>query len=237
MHPDFPGPGPGGRIDLPVGGTGLVLRVRGTCGPDEGETEGVTFLRQVHGTTVLPSPSGGEEADGMVFPLGRGRPGLRVADCLPLFAVSRNSVAAAHCGWRGIAGGIAALLLDSMPEPPDWVMLGPRICPDCFQVDPGVRRLVLESDPGGEDGHPEGRIDLGLVVRRQISGRLAGCPPPEFLDSRACTCHGTGLFHSWRRDRTDGRNLAWLCDRSVLQKRSTDAIFHVRKAGTETGTQ
>jgi len=236
MHPDFPGPGPGGRIDLPVGGTGLVLRVRGTCGPDEGETEGVTFLRQVHGTTVLPSPSGGEEADGMVFPLGLGRPGLRVADCLPLFAVSRSSVAAAHCGWRGIAGGITEVLLDSMPEPPDYVILGPRICPGCYTVDGDVRRRVLESDPGGEEGHPEGRVDLGLAVRRQISGRLAGYPPPGFLDVGACTCCGVGLFHSWRRDRTDGRNLVWLCDRAVLQKQRARAIFHVPKNRNEKGT-
>jgi copper oxidase (laccase) domain-containing protein len=218
MRPDFPVPGPGGRIDLPLGDTGVVLKVRGTCGPGEGELEGVTFLRQVHGTTVLPSPSGGEEADGMVFPLGEGSPGLRVADCVPLFAVSSRSVACAHCGWRGVAGGIAAAMMDAMPGPPDYVVLGPRICPECYPVDDDVRAKVIRSDPGGGEGHPEGRIDLGLTVTRQVLSRLPDPGNVVFLDAGACTCCNPGLYHSWRRDGTVSRNLVWLSGRAVLQK-------------------
>jgi copper oxidase (laccase) domain-containing protein len=214
MRTDLPEPDPGGYMDIPLEGSGYIVRVRGKCGPAEGELDSVTFLDQVHGASILHSPAGGEKGDGMVFHRGGPTPGLRVADCLPLLMVSTTSTGAAHCGWRGIAGGIVTALLGTMMDDPVHIMLGPRICPACYRVGEDVRQMVTESDPWGGQGHPEGALDLGLTVRRQILSWLdeTGRDPDGTVitDIRMCTCCQDGHFHSWRREGTQDRNLVWL---------------------------
>ena len=214
MEPDLLKPGAGGRMDLPLEGTGLTVRIRGICGPDDGELSGVTFLRQVHGCEVLLSPAGGENGDAMVFPKGEGCPGLRIADCLPLIVVSHEAVGVVHCGWRGISGGIVTAFLDSLPDAPRRILLGPRICPDCYTVGEDVRKLVTQSDPGGEDGHPEGGLDLGLTVGRQLESWFEGRNYDRgnviVTDIGICTCCSIEHYHSWRREETTQRNLVWL---------------------------
>ena len=68
------------------------------------------FLRQVHGTAVLELHSdtlGGEADACFTF-----APGvvctIQVADCLPVLLWDRQGqwVAAAHAGWRGLAGAL-----------------------------------------------------------------------------------------------------------------------------------
>lgn|GEM_PF-368021 len=199
--------GPGGRADLRLpGGT---LSIRGISGPTPGETDGVVFLSQVHGSLILQDPSGGEEADGLVVSGGRLSPGLRVADCLPVFILGSGYRAAFHAGWRGLASGIAGRMIGMLPAAPDWVLLGPCICGDCYEVGPDVRRAVLKGLP--EEGHPPGRLDL---ARAAIDGMLdAGLAPcTRIFRVRECTrCRGD-LFHSHRADGTRARNLVWLTD-------------------------
>jgi copper oxidase (laccase) domain-containing protein len=220
MEPDLLKPGAGGKMDLPLEGTGFAIRIRGVCGPDDREVDGVTFLRQVHGSNVLLSPSGGEEGDAMVFPRGEGCPGLRIADCLPLFAVSDKAVGAAHCGWRGISGGIVTSFLDSMPGVPLYFLLGPRICRSCYDVGKDVRKSVTESDPGGEDDHPDGKLDLGLAVGRQlerwIDRKYPGRGNVIITDIGICTCCSVGHYHSWRREKSRLRNLIWLAPEASI---------------------
>src|SRR5699024_11102968 len=74
------------------------------------------FLQQVHGTKVLdlhgdlpPHPC----ADACATTASRLACTIMVADCLPVLLTNRqgNTVAAAHAGWRGLAGadGIGVL--------------------------------------------------------------------------------------------------------------------------------
>jgi copper oxidase (laccase) domain-containing protein len=216
MGNELPGPGQGGFADIALEGTDYTARVRGKCGPGHRELDGVTFLEQVHGTSILHSPGTGDEGDGMVFPAGTGYPGLRVADCLPLFVVTGRSLAAAHCGWKGIAGGIVYALLDSLPDTPRHVFLGPRICAGCYHVGEEVREKVAGADPEGVRGHPDGSLDLGLTVSRQLAAwlRSAGTDPASvaLTDAGFCTCCLPGHFHSWRGSGDTGRNLVWLSD-------------------------
>jgi hypothetical protein len=164
-------------------------------------------LKQVHGSRILPYPSGGEEADGMVVRKGERIPGLAVADCLPLFLVSDGFTAAAHAGWRGLAGGIAEKLLSALPEPPRHCVLGPCICGDCYRVGDDVRRSVLSGcDP---DEHPSGRVDLRLAALQRLrsAGLAEGC---EILWVEDCTLCGGSMLYSHRGGDRSHRNLVWL---------------------------
>jgi YfiH family protein len=133
------------------------------------------FLTQVHGTTVASldarTPDGGE-ADACIT----SQPGvactIMVADCLPvLFTNSAGTVvAAAHAGWRGLAGGgegpgvleatweaFADTVQREDPtasrdrvaaETLAW--LGPCIGPQAFEVGPEVRNAFVSLHGGAQ---------------------------------------------------------------------------------------
>ena len=70
------------------------------------------FLKQVHGAGVamLDTPvADGHQADACVTTLGQMACTIMVADCLPVLLCTDDGsvVAAAHAGWRGLAGGLA----------------------------------------------------------------------------------------------------------------------------------
>lgn len=190
-------------VELP----GAVFHVRGTAGPSSGELDNVVFLNQVHGAVILKDPAGSEEGDGMIL-TGRGRsPGIRTADCLPVFFWSRTFAAALHAGWRGIAEGIAGRMLRRLPEVPDFVLLGNCICPDCYTVGDDVRSRVAGASRA--PCHPPGRLDLKLAIRDRLEE--AGLSPDTVVfNMPECTCCSTKMFHSYRRDGTEERNLQWL---------------------------
>jgi copper oxidase (laccase) domain-containing protein len=92
-------------------------RLAGVLGRDP---EGVVMGRQVHGAKlrehrvaqtpriyadVEPSP---EEVDAHSTSSAELTPLVMVADCLPVAMSGPRGVAMAHCGWRGLAGGIVA---------------------------------------------------------------------------------------------------------------------------------
>ena len=83
-------------------------RLRRLCGVGRAE---VATCRQVHGTRILRVDRGGhhhQEADAL-FSLSPGLyVGVFTADCVPvLYAAGGRGIAAAHCGWRGAAEGLA----------------------------------------------------------------------------------------------------------------------------------
>lgn len=186
---------------------GAVFHVRGTAGPSPGELDEVVFLNQVHGACILHDPAGTEEGDGMILTCQGGYPGIRTADCLPVFLWSRTFSAALHAGWRGIAEGIAGRMLRMLPASPDFIVLGNCICPDCYTVGEDVRIRVAGPAPARE--HPRGRLDLKLAFRDQL--KEAGLPPETVVfNMPECTCCREDMFHSYRRDGTEKRNLQWL---------------------------
>ena len=111
------------------------------------------FLQQVHGTAVATLGSltpDGSLADACVST----QPGLvctvMVADCLPvLFTDTAGTVvAAAHAGWRGLAGGVLESCLAGVKQQlsaPAEIMawLGPCIGPLVFEVGEEVREAFV----------------------------------------------------------------------------------------------
>ncbi|MCF8161426.1 MAG: laccase domain-containing protein, partial [Polaromonas sp.] len=114
------------------------------------------FLNQVHGAQVVALDAftpDGTVADACLTD----QPGLActvmVADCLPvLFAsVDGRRVAAAHAGWRGLAGqggqGILEATVKHMQATDIIAWLGPCIGPRVFEVGDEVRAAFAATDP------------------------------------------------------------------------------------------
>ncbi|HEY8244454.1 MAG TPA: peptidoglycan editing factor PgeF [Casimicrobiaceae bacterium] len=177
-------------------------------------------LKQVHGTHAVAIDAR-NRADALAQPpqadaaLTRA-PGIavavRAADCLPvLFADRRGSVvAAAHAGWRGLAAGVLEATLDAMDVDPREVVawIGPAIGPRRFEVGRDVYDAYVgvdASDAASFAPHREGKwlADLPGLARR----RLARAGVHDVAGGRWCTVEDAARFHSWRRDRSQGRML------------------------------
>jgi YfiH family protein len=191
------------------------------------------WLNQVHGTEVLRlhgSPVDGLTADA-VCTTDRGLAcTIMVADCLPvLFADPLGRVvAAAHAGWRGLAGpderggvldttvaavrGILSSEWGVAGPSPLMAWLGPCIGPNAFEVGPEV---IQAFDRHGFEAaglwrpHPEhaGKwlMDLAGLARQRLKAlgveEIGGNNgSPEW-----CTVSQSTLWFSHRRDRVSGR--------------------------------
>lgn len=202
----------------------------------EAMTARPVFLKQVHGVQAGRLDRGspdGLEADAC----WTRDPGvactIMVADCLPVLLADREgrAVAAAHCGWRGLAGQGGRGVLESLWEA-FWpqlaaspaeaaactlAWLGPCIGPGAFEVGPEVKAAFEAASPGASMRFrraPGGKwlADLPGLARDRLRAlniiRLYG------NDGSAdwCTVSQPSRFFSHRRDRTSGRFAAsvWL---------------------------
>jgi YfiH family protein len=115
---------------------------------------------------------------------------VMVADCLPVAMVGTGGVAMAHCGWRGLAGGIVGKAVETVDA--DAAAIGPGIGPCCYEV--GEEVLAEFADL---DGVADGRmLDLPAVARALLE--RAGVSAAESAD--LCTKCNPELFYSHRRD-------------------------------------
>lgn len=202
IRPEY-GPGGAATVELP----GAVYRICGISGADRADLDGVVFLSQVHGSDILLDPVMWSQGDGMILPAGGKCPGVRTADCLPVFLGSAGFCAGFHAGWRGLAAGIAGEMVRLYPEPPEIAVLGNCICPGCYTVGDDVRTRV--SLASGYHGGPSGRLDLRNSALCQMEE--AGLPADTIVYSIPdCTMCREDLFHSFRRDGTAERNLQWI---------------------------
>jgi polyphenol oxidase len=184
------------------------------------------WLAQVHGTNVADldasqlagAPGGGLGAADACFSRQPRRVcAILTADCLPILlaADSGDLVAAAHAGWRGLAGGVIETLVTAVPAPPAKLMawLGPAIGPQHFEVGAEVREMLLQNDAGAAAAftpNARGRFmtDLGKLARR----RLEALGVERIYGGGQCTFAGGDRYFSHRRDGTTGRQatLIWL---------------------------
>ncbi|HJV69313.1 peptidoglycan editing factor PgeF [Ideonella sp.] len=180
------------------------------------------YLDQVHGTGVVRLT----RAD-----LAPGRPFHRadaslttergvactvlVADCLPvlLAAPGGRGVAAAHAGWRGLAGGVAEAALAALCEAAECspaevsAWLGACIGPAAFEVGGEVReafgdRATQHFRPGAAPGR--WWADLPGLARQ----RLQEAGVAAIAGGHWCTHSDPARFFSFRRDRVTGRQAA-----------------------------
>lgn len=140
------------------------------------------FLNQVHGDGVVLLDAGtpdGTEADACVATAPGVACTIMVADCLPVLFAHRTGavVAAAHAGWRGLAGMSGQGVLESTFEhfcalapahkaqaaikseandrayavaEDTLAWLGPCIGPQAFEVGAEVRAAFCDADPAAQ---------------------------------------------------------------------------------------
>jgi YfiH family protein len=170
------------------------------------------WLKQVHGIHVVTATPDHINcaADASIAT----KPGqvcvVLTADCLPVLFCDRagRCVAAAHAGWRGLAGGIleATLQRFSVPTQDILVWLGPAIGPQVFEVGKEVRAAFVDYLPQAEEAFTPTRdghwlADLYLLARQ----RLAHQGVTAVFGGDFCTYTDIKRFYSYRRDKVTGR--------------------------------
>jgi YfiH family protein len=168
----------------------------------ERDPAGVVMGRQVHGAElrehrtrqeprvyadVVRSP---EEVDAHATPNPELTPLVMISDCLPVAMVGAEGVAMAHCGWRGLAGGILARTAEAVDA--TEAAVGPGIGPCCYEVG----EEVLSEFEDLEDVADGRMLDLTAVTRALLA--RAGVTEVESAD--LCTRCNPELFYSHRRD-------------------------------------
>lgn len=179
----------------------------------------LSWLEQVHGTRVVAANGDGEsvEADGQYSRT----PGIGctvlTADCLPCLFVDLDAsvVAAAHAGWRGLAGGILQCTVDEMKVPADRVMawLGPAIGPRRFEVGHdvveafcGATHFAPVADACRDCFQPAaapGKFLGDLYALARLALKRAGIS--HIYGGGLCTVADESRFFSYRRDGVTGR--------------------------------
>ncbi len=177
------------------------------------------WLRQVHGirvvdaadvTTLVEADGSHTTAPGVVCV-------VQMADCMPVLFADRTGtrVAAAHAGWRGLAGGVLDETVRALDTDPAELIawMGPAIGPTAFEVGDDVRDAFLASSPNTRAAfapHAPGKwlADLFLLGRQRLTALGVGAIHGGGL----CTVTDSRRFFSHRRDRVSGRMAAaiWL---------------------------
>lgn len=185
----------------------------------------LVFLKQVHGTRVVRITH--DDANGPVIEAdacmttehGLGCV-VQVADCMPVLLAAPGGVAAAHAGWRGLAGGVIEAALGGLcratgctpAEVECW--LGPCIGPEAFEVGADVLQ-GFGVQPSAADAarfrplRPgKWLANLPLLAR----DRLAAAGVTQVSGGAWCTVRDRdeagSRFFSFRRDGVTGRMAA-----------------------------
>lgn len=179
----------------------------------------VSWLSQVHGTTVVEAGQGGPppQADAQWSRTKGIACAVLTADCLPVLLCSAagDVVAAAHAGWRGLLAGVLEATVAAMRTQPASVLawLGPAIGPAAFEVGEEVRDGFLSAaDPAeisatascftpvpNRPGHY--LANLPALAR----ARLERAGVTNVFGRSWCTHSDSERFFSYRRDGQTGR--------------------------------
>jgi YfiH family protein len=163
-----------------------------------------TWLRQVHGDTVVevrrPGEGAGRRADAAVTTAPGCALAVLTADCAPVALASPEGVlGAAHAGWAGLAAGVLERTLEAMAAlgaTTVSAVVGACIGPECYEfgaddlfrvatiVGPEVRSRTA-------DGRPAFALAAGVAAVLEREGVAS------VRDLRTCTACAPGYF-SWR---------------------------------------
>jgi YfiH family protein len=168
------------------------------------------YGRQVHGTTVRRAtepPSAQRpytEEDGQAMALTDAAAIVFVADCVPVLLAADGAVAALHCGWRPLAGGIIAEGVEALREVggsgPITAAIGPGARGCCYEVGAEVHARFEDYD-----ARRGNNLDLAAVAAQQLDGHAT------VLDVGICTICDE-RFYSHRRDQgITGRQAGVVC--------------------------
>jgi hypothetical protein len=182
------------------------------------------WLEQVHGVDVVEVADASAavamrieppRADAVVVRTPGVVAAIQVADCLPVLLATADgrAIAAAHAGWRGLAGGVIERTVAALGGAPAALSawLGPAIGPAHFEVGAEVRAAFCEGDPQAcrhlvPNARGRWLCDLAALARLRLE-RL-GVPAPA--GGTWCTYADAARFFSHRRAAPTGRMVALL---------------------------
>ncbi|MCI8336702.1 MAG: peptidoglycan editing factor PgeF [Peptococcaceae bacterium] len=184
-------------------------------------TGNLTLTDQTHTTNVkiigkedigkgFSLPQDYHDIDGLITDL----PGVPLsvvhADCVPLLFADpiRKVIGAAHAGWRGTVGNIAANMIQIFQEhyhskPKDIYMgIGPSIGFCCYEVDQPVADIFLAhpllTNSKAIKPTTPGKYHINLQQINSLIAQSAGLLPEHIIDIGLCTnCH-KDIFFSHR---------------------------------------
>lgn len=179
------------------------------------------WLKQVHSNRVVEL---GRETDLEADAAFTRQTGLvcavLTADCLPVLFCDRSGsvVAAAHAGWRGLAGGVLEATVSTMQVPPGEVFawMGAAIGPQAFEVGDEVRQAFIAQHPEATVAfvqHTASAPGKWLADIYQLARiRLNRIGVHAIYGGSCCTFKEARQFYSYRRDGVTGRMAAliWL---------------------------
>ena len=195
----------------------LLQRVTGTH---------AVFLNQVHGSQVLvlaADTADGQPADACVTVQRKLACTIMVADCLPVLLTTQDGgvVAAAHAGWRGLAGGhpdgrgvletvyasFSALVQQVRPQVAIKTIawMGPCIGPAAFEVGAEVKAAFEAAQPDAARCFVDvgaGKFLANLPALARLRLHALGITQVYGNDGTApwCTVSNPLRFFSHRRD-------------------------------------
>ena len=243
LHPDWPAPvGVRAAVSLRTGpGTSLAPFDRFNLGLRSGDVEQTVlhnraqlahalalpstprWLAQVHGVDVVrfDGDARGDEpvGDAAVTSTPGTVLAILTADCLPVLFAARggSEVAAAHAGWRSLAGGVLEATVAAMRTPARDVIawLGPAAGPDAYEIGADVRDAFVAHDPAAANAFVDTRpghwrVDLYALARQRLAA--IGIGIDSVHGGGACTITDAARFYSYRRDGRTGRlaSLIWM---------------------------
>jgi polyphenol oxidase len=189
------------------------------------------FLNQVHGMRVVRLTSADLQAEAPQHTADAcltTEHGIactaQVADCLPLLFAAPGGVAAAHAGWRGLAGGVieatVLALCDAVNCEPHrlHVWLGACIGPTQFEVGADVLDAfghAASADPSCFLPRGKSHPNKWLANLPQLArDRLQAIGIESVSGGTWCTASDASRFFSYRRDGVTGRMVAlvWRAD-------------------------
>lgn len=217
----------GNRIVVIAGQTD---RAPGTMGPDPISNYGVGAKLSLR--AVPEQPDRFTEGDALISTMPGTFVGVRTADCLPVLLADPQSgmVAAVHCGWRGLALGIAGeavriiSFLSGNPSSEFLAALGPAIGPCCYEVGLEVME-ALALLPGFQSAFlkREERLFMDLAASARAQLRAAGIPEENMDVMEDCTSCGKERFFSHRARRDEGRMISFVGARPNAPGRAAGA--------------
>lgn len=169
-----------------------------------------SWLNQVHGTVVVSAASQLQTADAVVTREQGIACAVMTADCLPILITDTHGsvVAALHCGWRSLAGGLVESSVKKMGIPSgEWMAwLGPAIGPDHFEVGDDVvesfqQQPWFTSTAFTATTSDKYLANLYLLARAALTH--AGIT--RIYGGEYCTVRDNDRFFSYRKERVTGR--------------------------------
>lgn len=168
--------------------------------------EQITFLKQVHSTSIQYSDKGQliSDCDAIYTDKGNVFLAVGVADCIPVFLYEpeRKVVAAIHAGWRGTAGKIVLKVLRELVMKLEIdvseliAYIGPGISVKNYEVG----REVAENFNEAVRIEKEEKIFIDLKKENYNQLMNEGVRRGNIEVNEMCSYEESELLHSYRRD-------------------------------------